>query len=132
MSSLCDCNLLSNPRVLCESHQIALTELLEQVNHDNMSRAADLLQQAALGLAGMTGIDVRDVPRLMVQSACRGVEKLIELYERKSQNPSFSLDEQGALKIAIRDAAADLRKALDEGVDMAREIHAALDVPPLT
>lgn len=127
---MCDCSLVSNPRVLCEGHQIALTELLEQVNQDNMTRAVDVLQQAALGLAGMTAVDVRDVPRLMVQAACRGVEKLIELHSRKQQQGRLSMEEDGALKIAIKDAAADLLKALDEGRDMASQIISSLDAKP--
>lgn len=125
MSHLCDCQLTVNPRVICESHQIALQELLEQSNDANITRATAALQQLALGLAGMTGIAVQDVPRLVVQTACIGVEKLIETYTRR-QN-ALSLEEQGAMKIMIVEAAKDLQRALDEGLDTARQILTSLD-----
>lgn len=130
MSSLCDCQLTANPRVICEGHQIALQELLTQHNTETLNRGVDVLAQTALGIAGMGAVAVQDVPRLVVQVACRGVEKFIESYERRKASGTLSMEDEGQFKILIRNSAEDLLRALDEGRATITDILTTLDAQP--
>lgn len=94
-----------------------------------IDQAVDGIFFNAINFQRVIGLNPHEVPRLCVQAACRGVERLVESYQRRrqlelsGQPVQMSLEERDRRQREIALAAEDLERVLTEGLASCQQIR---------
>lgn len=96
------------------NHPTEQQEVMRQAIHQTQD-LIDSIYAHAIGVTRLVGLEVPDVPRLCISSACRTVEILIEKHSRRLQHdPEYTPADQAVMRDMIILAAADLKACLAE------------------
>lgn len=127
---MCDCDLTAKPPVCCEPHQALLEQATDAFRlgliEGQTRRMIDAMQMSALAMGKILDLSAEDIPRLLISASCRGLERLIEFYER--HKGTASLTDQAKMRAQIYDTADAMRNALREGLETTESILSSLEV----
>lgn len=125
----CDCQVSTVPYTLCDDHRRVMHEATAEYsalhNAAQVALAVDAIQMTALSVAKIVHLSPSDVPRLLVSAANRGVERLIEYYDRH-KGDEMPLNDQGKIKAEIVSTSADLHAVFTEGLATLTAIQESL------